>query len=84
MADWTQWNFEDCAMTSKRRPGIIERVDKSMNLVENQPSTQEPNKPVATKQVAPELCETKTQDVSTQSIVRRKGFVERVDELMNE
>lgn len=48
MADWTQYNFdfEDCDATnlncikSIRRPGIIERVDKSTSVVEEQPKRQ--------------------------------------------
>jgi hypothetical protein len=75
MSDWTQWNFdfEDSDMiSSKRRPGIIERVDMRMNL-DNQVPQKELDNPAPQKV---------SQKSSIHNLVRRKGFIERVDEAM--
>lgn len=73
MADWTQYNFDsqdcdtmNCIKYTERRPGIIERVEKSMRLVENQPTKDDGNKTIHINPL-PQL-------------VRRKGFIERVEE----
>ena len=68
------FDFEDCDMNSKRRPGIIERVDMRMNL-----DKQSPKKDLE-KQAPPKAINNSS--VSIHNVVRRKGCIERVDEAM--
>jgi len=58
-------NTMNCIKYTERRQGLIERVEKSMQLVEKQP-TKEVNKQIHVN--------------SLPQIVRRKGFIERVEE----